>query len=193
MTNLSQWLLTGVGNYGAPLLALFVYLGSLGIPFPVTLLLIAVGAFIRQGVMVWWLAGLVTLAAAILADTTLFTIGYRAQSWVQRKFGQKEAWQKAEEFFERRGGLAIIFTRFWLTPLAPAVDLIAATRYSYARFLAFDFVGEIVWVVLFGGVGYIFETEWEAAYQLISDFSGLSMGLVILGVGIFWLLRRRKK
>ncbi|HLB46831.1 MAG TPA: hypothetical protein VJL59_07375, partial [Anaerolineales bacterium] len=99
-------------------------------------------------------------------------------------------WQDAQLSFDRRGGLAIFLTRFMLTPLAVPVNLIAGgSGYGLWRFLAYDVAGEVIWVVLFGGIGYIVGSQWELISQFVSDFSGLLVGLLILGVGVYFLLR----
>jgi membrane protein DedA with SNARE-associated domain len=50
----------------------------------------------------------------------------------------------------------------------------------------------VTWLVLFGGLGYLFGSQWEAINQFISDFSGLLVGVVAFGAGIYILLRRRQ-
>ena len=56
---MSDFLLTQIINYGAPILGVIVFIGALGAPFPGTLIVIAVGAFTRQGVLPWHTTGLV--------------------------------------------------------------------------------------------------------------------------------------
>lgn len=192
MNSLAQWALTNVVTYGVPILFLVTYIGSLGIPFPVTLLIVAAGAFVRQGVLDWRLALLTGVVGAALADNSEYALGRWAEHWLERRFGQRQVWLRALATFNRQGGWAILLTRFWLTPLAPAVNLIAGSRYPYTRFLIFDFTGELLWVLLYGGLGYLFGSQWELVSQVVSDFSGFSAGLVILAGGIFLLLKWRK-
>ncbi len=192
MNSLAQWALTNVVTYGVPILLLVTYIGSLGIPFPVTLLMVAAGAFTRQGVLDWRLALLACVVGAALADNSEYALGRLAEHWLERRFGQRQVWLRALSTFNRQGGWAILLTRFWLTPLAPAVNLIAGSRYPYTRFLVFDLTGELLWVLLYGGVGYLFGSQWELASQVVSDFSGLSIGLVVLVVGVYLLLKWRK-
>ena len=42
---MSDFLLTQVINYGASILGLILFVGALGVPFPGTFLVVAVGAF----------------------------------------------------------------------------------------------------------------------------------------------------
>ncbi len=193
MGNLSDWVLTNLVTYGPPILFLTAYLGSLGIPFPISLVVIAAGAFTRQGILDWRFSILACLAGAVLADNSEYLLGRLAERWLLRRFGEGAVWQQALKTFNRQGGWAIMLTRFWLTPLAPAINIIAGGRYPYERFLFFDVTGEFLWVLLYGGLGYLFAGEWELASQFVSDFSGFSVGLVILVAGVYFFLQWRKK
>ena len=85
-----------------------------------------------------------------------------------------------------------MLTRFWLTSLAPAINIIAGGRYSYRRFLLFDLAGQFLWVMLYGGLGYLFALQWEWVSQLVSIFSWTSIVLLILVVSSIFLVKRRK-
>ncbi len=192
--NLSELFLTGMITYGPSALGLALLLGALGLPLPGTLFVLAAGAFIRQGVIDWGAALGFGLLGAVLGDSASYAMGRFAKGWVQRRFGQSSTWQTAQATFERRGGMAIYLTRFLLTPLAIPTNLIAgSTGYSFWRFLAYDIAGEATWIVLYGGLGYTFGSQWELISQFISDFSGLLVGMVALGAGIYILLRRQRR
>jgi len=67
--------------------------------------------------------------------------------------------------------------------------LIAGTSgFGYRRFLLYDLIGEAIWIFGYGGLGYLFGSQWEVVSDLLSNVSGLALGLVILVVGI-WLAR----
>jgi membrane protein DedA with SNARE-associated domain len=193
MDTLSDWLLTNMVTYGAPLLVLVSYLGSLGIPFPITLVIMAAGAFTREGILDWRLTVLACLAGAALADHSEFLLGRLAQTWLKRRFERKGAWQDAMQTFNHQGGWAILLTRFWLTPLAPAINVIAGSRYPYLRFLLFDLTGELLWVLLYGGLGYLFAAQWRLASQVMGQFSAASMLAVLAAVALAWWLKNKRK
>ena len=95
------------------------------------------------------------------------------------------AWQKATDEFARRGGWAIFLTRFLITPLGVAVSLIAGiSAYAWQRFVLIDLSGEVLWISIYGGIGFALGSQWQAASQFISDFSGLILGVALLIVGI---------
>jgi membrane protein DedA with SNARE-associated domain len=192
MNMLTEWALTNLVAYGVPMLVLISYVGSLGIPFPITFVIISAGAFTRTGLLDWRLAVLACLVGSALADNSEYLLGRMAHKWLKKRFGGKPVWQKAQSTINRQGGWAILLTRFWLTPLAPAINVIAGSRYPYVRFLFFDLVGQLLWVLLYGGLGYLFAAELEAISQTVSWFSGLSVVLVLLANGAYFLVKRHK-
>lgn len=191
---MSDFLLTQVINYGAPILGVIVFIGALGAPFPGTLIVIAVGAFTRQGVLPWHTTGLVALACVVLGDNLSYTMGHFAREPVLRRFQGSKQWSKAEETFNNWGGMAVVWTRFLLTGIAVPVNLIAGTSgFGIRRFFIYDLIGEFVWIFGYGGLGYLFGSQWELISDILSNISGLSLGLVILGIGIWLGVRQYKK
>ncbi len=190
MDTLADWALTNLAAFGAPVLLGLAYIGSLGIPFPISLVVIAAGASARAGVLDWRLAGLACLLGAVLADHSEFLVGRLAHPWLQRRFAQSGLWQRAEATLNRQGAWAILLTRFWLMPLAPAVNVLAGSRYPVARFLFYDLLGQGLWVLLYGGLGYLFAAQWEWVSQAASVFSALSLVVFCLALGLYALGRR---
>lgn len=189
--NISDYFLTGMVNYGAGILALALLIGGMGIPLPGTLMVIVAGAFIRQGIIDLAPTLTLGLVAVVIGDSISYAMGHYAKGWVERKFGDNENFHSARATFKKRGGIAIYLTRFLITPLAIPTNLIAgSTGYPYRRFLAYDLAGEATWLLLFGGLGYAFGSQWEVIYQLISESSGLILGVVaLLGALYFWQRR----
>jgi membrane-associated protein len=102
--------------------------------------------------------------AAILGDTVNYWVGVfigpRAFSGNIR-FLKKEHLDRTHRFFERYGGKTIVLARFVpiIRTFAPFVAGIGAM--SYPKFLVYNVVGGIAWVVLFVGGGYMFaKQQW---------------------------------
>jgi len=191
---MSDFLLTQIINYGAPILGVIVFIGALGAPFPGTFIVIAVGAFAKQGLLPWHTTGLIALACVVLGDNLSYAIGYYAREPVLRRFENSERWAQAESTFNRWGGMAVVWTRFLITGIAVPVNLIAGTSgFSIRRFFFYDLIGESIWIFGYGGLGYLFGSQWEIVSDVLSNISGLSLGLVILGIGIWLGIRQYKK
>ena len=192
MNALTDWVLSSLAAYGAPILLLLSFAGSLGIPFPNTIVIVAAGAFTHSGLLDWRLAWIACMIGAVIADNGEYLLGHFAQSWLQQHYAGKSIWGQAQTTINRQGGWAIFLTRFWLMPLAPAINVIAGSRYPYWRFLFFDLMGQFLWVLLYGGLGYLFATQWEIVSQAISTVSGVSLVVFFLVLGgVLW--RRHRK
>ena len=190
MDALTTWLVDNITVYGPLLLVFISYVGSLGIPFPITMVIVAAGAFSRTGMIDWRLAMLACLVGAALADSSEYLLGRIAHPWLKRRLEGKGTWQQAQFVINHQGGWAILLTRFWLTPLAPAVNVMAGSRYSYPQFLLLDVVGQCCWVLLYGGMGYLFASRWEVVSQRLSTFNGISVALFFLIAGVYFVMLR---
>ena len=190
---MSDYLLTLIINYGAPVFAILLFLGALGVPVGASVLVIAAGAFSQQGILSWPLTALLGWVGAILGDAISFGIGFYAKNWVDNRFARSAAWRSAKETFEKRAGLAIYLTRFLITALALPTNLIAGgSGIKLRRFMIYDSLGELTWILLYGGLGFLFGSQWELVSEFISNFGGFILGLVILAGGL-WLGTKRLK
>lgn len=190
---MSDFLLTQIINYGAPILGIIVFISALGAPFPCTLLVIAAGAFAKQGLLTWYTTGLTALVFVVLGDNLSYALGHFAREPVLHRFQNSENWIKAESTFKRWGGMAVFWTRFLITGIAVPVNLIAGTSgFGIRRFFFFDLLGEAIWIFGYGGLGYLFSSQWEVVSDLLSNVSGLAMGLILLGIGVWLGIKRLK-
>ena len=74
----------------------------------------------------------------------------------------------------------------------PSTNWIAGSSgYRPLRFVGYAAAGELTWLLVYGGLDYLFGSQWEAVSTFISDFSGLLVGLVILTGGVVWWVRRK--
>ncbi len=186
---ISNFFLTQVINYGAPLFALTLFLGAIGLPVGASLMVIAVGAFSQQGYFEWIWMALLGLIGVLIGDALSYGMGYYGKDWVERRLGASPTWANARVNFNKRAWAAIFFTRFLVTALAIPTNLIAGgSGYAFRRFMFYDILGEVLWIFLYGGLGYAFGTQWEVVYEFLGNFGGFVLGAVILGAGI-WLAR----
>jgi len=193
LSDLSDMLLSWTVIYGPSMLFVALLLGAIGVPLPATFLVLAAGAFIRQGVLDPYGAIILALLGATLGDLLSYGMGCFARGPIIRRFGRAPAWQKAELNLRQRGGIAVYLTRWLLTPLAIPTNLVAgSTGYPFSRFGAYVLAGETTWLLLFGSLGYAFSSQWEALSEFISNFSGVLVGVAFLGLGGYFIFRRRK-
>jgi membrane-associated protein len=160
---------------------------------PGTLSIVAGGAFSSQGILSWPVAALIGLASAVIGDSVSYAMGHYARRPVLKRFSGTPTWTQAEQSFRRWGGMSIFLSRFLITAIAIPVNLLAGTGdFSYKRFIMFDIAGEIIWILGFGGLGYLFSNEWELVGDFLSNFGGLMLGILVLGIGILLAIRWMK-
>lgn len=191
---MNDFLLTQVINYGAPLVGVILLLGALGLPVGGSVVVIAAGAFVQQGFLDWLSASLLGFFGALLGDALSYGMGYFARDWIQARLGASAAWQSAQDSFNKQGGMAVYLTRWLVTAAAIPTNLIAGgSGYPFPRFMLYDAAGEATWIVLYGGLGYAFGSQWELVSEFLSNFGGAILGLVALGFGIRQLFKRQEK
>jgi membrane protein DedA with SNARE-associated domain len=193
---MSDFLLTQVINFGAPLIGLIILLGALGFPVGASVVVIAAGAFSQQGILDWYSAIIIGLAGAMIGDMLSYSMGYYAKGWTEKRFGNSSPWINAKESFQNNAGWAIFLTRWLITAVAIPTNLIAGgSGYKFSHFLFYDATGELTWLLLYGGLGYWFGSQWELVYDFMSNFGGLVLGVVLFGFGIkqVWNWQEKKK
>jgi membrane protein DedA with SNARE-associated domain len=104
-----------------------VFISALGAPFPCTLIVVAAGAFAKQGLLTWYSTGLLAVAPVVLGDNLSYAMGYFEREPVLQRFHHSDRWKQAEETFSRWDGMAVVWTRFLITGIAVPVNLIAGT------------------------------------------------------------------
>jgi len=191
MTDLSELVLTSLTAYGAWALGAATLISALGLPLPATMLLLAAGAFMRQGTLNWQAGVFLAALGAMVGDSVSYLLGRYASAVAFRRAQTTATWYQAQGVFQRWGGLAVFLSRFLLTPLASPVNLIAgSTRYTLWRFLGSVVSGELLWVLIFSGLGYAFADRWEALSDLMGNLSAVLMGMAVLLISGGYLLRR---
>lgn len=192
MTEITDFLLTSLLNHGELVLGGTLFLAALGVPLPATMLVVATGAFSRQGLMSLQVAAGVAVVAAVLGDGCSYLLGRLVGERLTSRWKGSKGWRSAENQFARWGAWSVFLSRFLFTPFALPVNLMAgSTRFPWPRFLVAVMLGEVIWVLLFGGLGLLFADSWEVLSQLASDLSGLLVGVLLLGLGAYALARRR--
>ena len=151
----------GTWTYALVFAIVFCETGLVVTPFlPGDSLLFALGAFSARGSLDLSVVILILSVAAILGDTVNYWIGAIIGPKVfhteRTRFLNKRHLQRTHEFYERHGGKTIIIARFVpiIRTFAPFVAGIG--KMSYGKFVAYNVIGGLAWVLLFVLGGYYF-------------------------------------
>lgn len=162
--HLDQYLSQVVADYGMLtylilFLIIFAETGLVVTPFlPGDSLLFAAGAIASLGGLNPFLLAALLIAAAILGDAVNYFVGkYIGPKVFSRdyRFLKREHLERTQLFYEKHGGKTIIIARFMpiVRTFAPFVAGISSMKYS--KFLFYNIVGAVVWVVSFVALGYV--------------------------------------
>lgn len=180
----------GTWVYAIVFLIVFCETGLVVTPFlPGDSMLFALGAFAAQGSLDIVVLGIGLTVAAIAGDSVNYALGklfgQRLLENPKQKLFKRSHYEKAHGFYAKYGGKAIILSRFVpiVRTFAPFVAGVA--KMDYKKFLAYNVIGGIVWVVLFLLGGYWLGTlPWVKA-----NFKLVIIGIIVVSVlPIVWEL-----
>jgi membrane-associated protein len=176
-------LLAALTQYGSPALFLVVAIAAIGVPVPVTLLLIVTGSLAAQGSINLWLAIAIASAGSVAGDQIGFAVGRWGGKKLVAKFsrllGDAEHIKKLDAKAKRWGGAGVFFSRWLVTPLGPWINLASgAADYSWFRFTLWDILGESFGAVLFIWLGHVFSDRVQEVGAIFGDLTWAIVGVL---------------
>ena len=175
----------GTTTYAILAAVVFCETGLVVLPFlPGDSLLFASGAVAslpNSGLNVG-LLGLILIVAAVVGDTVNYhvgkTIGPRVRKGEKSKIFNKKHLDKTHKFFEKYGAKTIILCRFVPIVRTFAPFVAGAGAMNYSKFILYNVVGAVAWVVLMMGSGVLFG-QLEVVKK---NFELVVIGIVVLSV-----------
>jgi len=178
----------GVMVYAIMFAIIFVETGLIIWPFlPGDSLLFTAGALAATGVLDIRLVIVLLIAAAIAGDAVNYSIGrlvgpkvFSADDYqgFLHKLLNRNHLDKAHAFFEKHGGMAVVSGRF--VPIVRTfVPFVAgAAAMTASKFVFFNIIGGVIWVVVCAGAGYLFGN----VPIIKENFSLVAIGIVVVSV-----------
>lgn len=150
----------GGWTYAILFLIIFCETGLVITPFlPGDSLLFVTGAIAGTGALNVVALVFLLIAAAILGDSVNYWIGSTLGTRMFKEDARVlklDYLRRTEVFFERYGGKTIVIARFVPIVRTYAPFVAGAARMRYGRFLTFNVIGGVTWIVLFVFGGYLF-------------------------------------
>ena len=185
----------GIYTYGLLFIIVFCETGLVVTPIlPGDSILFSAGTFASLGYMDVWLLSVLLSVAAIAGDTVNYWIGHylgtKVFQYKKSRFFNPEHLMRAHKFYEKYGGKTIIIARFVpiIRTFAPFVAGIGSM--SYGRFIAYNVIGGLAWVLICVFAGYFFGN-----LPLVKkNFSLVITAIVFISIlpGVIELLRHRQ-
>lgn len=170
----------GMWIYAILFLIIFCETGLVATPFlPGDSLLFAAGGIAAVGGMNIHIMVLILLVAAILGDAVNFMIGKyfgaKLFSNPDSKIFRRAYLEKTHAFYDKHGGKTIIIARFVPIVRTFAPFVAGMGDMHYGRFIRYNIIGALAWVLLFSYLGYFF-----ANIPLVKNNLGLVLGAIIV-------------
>ena len=142
-------------------LVIFAETGLVVLPFlPGDSILFIAGTVVATADLNVHLLVIVLIAAAILGDTVNYAIGHyigpRAFDRPDSRWFRQEHLRRTQSFYDRYGGVTIIIGRFVPIIRTFAPFLAGVAGMTYTRFLSYNIVGAVLWIVSLVYAGYLF-------------------------------------
>jgi membrane protein DedA with SNARE-associated domain len=170
------------------------FVAGLGFPMPTSVTLAIWGSLARAQQIDWLSWALIGWAGIILGDLSSFALAWRGayivQPWIKRLVTVR-IYQMGEQY----GFWGVLLTRFLLTPLGGTFNLWAGvTRFSLHQFTWAVVLGELLWVILYMGLGFAFSQDpkdiADIAGQILSTLTAVCVTVIGLGLLGHWLTQR---
>jgi membrane-associated protein len=185
------------GGYVILVAIVFTETGLLvGFFLPGDSLLITAGLVAATGALnIWWL-NLLLVLAAVVGDSVGYAIGARIGP---RLFTREKSWlfnprhiARTREFYARHGAKTIVIARFVpiIRTFAPVVAGVA--QMPYRRFLLYNVVGGVGWVVSMTWAGYLLGQAVPNIDRHIHIIVIIVIVLSVIPIGVEILRERRR-
>jgi membrane protein DedA with SNARE-associated domain len=195
-----EQILAALAQYGSPALFAVVTIASIGVPLPVSLLLIVTGSLVAQGVMPMWWAIALASAGSVLGDQIGYAIGRWGGAALVSRFagmlGGSQRMALAEAHARRWGGPGVFLSRWLVTPLGSLINFTSGiAEYPWMRFLFWDVLGEALGAAIYIVLGWIFSDRVLELDAALGDFTWMMLALLATAVlgGLLWRYRRGKR
>jgi membrane protein DedA with SNARE-associated domain len=167
--------------YGYWIVFTAILLDNAGLPIPGELLLLTFGVLAKDGHLDPLIGLAVAATAALAGDTFAYWIGRLGGTRVLARLGRRPRFTP--------GHASVVFGRFVIGARVLLAPLAGLTRMPFARFLAFDAVGCVVWAGLFIAIGYASGVSLESMQQAVQVMSVTAQGGIVAIVAC-WLIAR---
>ena len=173
------------------ILFLTVLAEQLGLPIPAVPVLVAVGAMAGIGKLSLWLSLVLAIAAALVADTIWYGVGWAKGKPVLKlvckiSLEPDSCISDAKDQFQSMGSMTVLLAKFipGISTVAPAMAGLSGM--PLPRFLALDSAGSVAWAGAPLVLGFVFHDQLQRVMDAMSRFGSL-LGIAVLSVVVAYV------
>ena len=189
--------LKGFEQYGALGAFLTSFITSTSIFLPVPGFFI-IGAIAASDASNWAVVALASAAGGALGQFTAYLAGYGGRAVINK--GQSVWYRRAEGWMRRYGSLAIFIFAATFLPVDVAGIVAGALRFPYWKYLLATFAGYLPKTLIGCYLAHSVWKKWPSLQESLSAVPwwgwvliAIGIALIIAGVVLLWLMRRRAK
>jgi len=170
--------------------------GSVGIPAPEDLTLIAAGVLCSLDQVNTLIMGITCYVGLVLGDLIIYRIGWMTgptlfrKKWFRRHISTKRL-EVMRTNLHKRTMLTILVARHLFYIRTATFLMCGAVRISFVRFLVMDAIAALITAPLMMGIGFIFAHNYDAIVRWVRDLKFVLLGLGVLTA--LYLYRRYKR
>ena len=187
-------------SHGYALLFGWVLLEQMGLPIPAVPLLIAAGGLAGAGKMNLTFAVALAVIAAILADLFWYALGRYRGGRILRllcriSLEPDSCVRRTENLFVRHGAHSLLVAKFIPGLNTAAPSLAGIFRMPVRRFMFFDSLGGLFWVVTFASLGLVFSDQLEQIAVHAMRWGGWLVAVLAgsLAAYVLWKFIQRRR
>ena len=179
-----------IAHHGYLFIFVVVLAEAIGLPVPAALALVAGGAAAAAGTLSLPKALTIALTAMLIGDTLLFVLG-RYMGWsflgllCRLSVNPESCVLRSAESFYKRGKTTLLIAKFIPGVNTMAPPLAGSMRMPAQQFLRLDFAGASLYILAYGGVGFLFR-DFLAALTRGFQAAGHVFGQVLFVAAIVY-------
>jgi membrane protein DedA with SNARE-associated domain len=195
----TDWVLEAMRAGGYMALGGLIVLENLFPPIPSEIVLPLAGFYVGQGVLALLPAVVVATVASVVGALILYAVGRYGGRPVLLRWGRvlrldRARLDKADDWFDRRGPLIVLFGR-----LVPGVRSVVsvpagASEMPIWRFVALTTLGSAIWNSALIGAGVALGSNWHRVEDYVAPVGKVAVVVVALaavaGMVLLWSRRR---
>lgn len=166
----------------------------LGLVIPGESLVLAAGFFAAQGLLHLDALIVIVWFGAVLGDSIGYELGRRMGRPTLEHYGGRFGLNnaridKADAFFRRHGGKAVLLGRFVGFARALVPFLAGSSRMPYRRFLPYNVLGAALWAPAVVLLGYFLGAGWQTGERWMGRAGAIVVGIVLFILILAWMWR----
>ena len=172
-----------ISHYGYVVVAGFMFLAAIGLPAPMSVVLLTAGAASHGGLKLEYLLP-IAWASSVTGDTILYFGGRKTGWWLltymcRLTMNPEGCIFSSSAYFYRRGSKTLLFSK-WIPGLSSmAAPLAGSLNMRFSRFIRLDAAGVGIYVTTWVMIGYIFSGFIQLIAAWIAKL-GHAVALVVL-------------